>query len=350
MAGYQHRLFITLAVLLYFTALHNTTVGEKQLVHLNITCEQNEIIFGTSDLSWQMNSPTWYGLGSKCHSLCPVQCTCITNINYITRNCSDGVIVETTIPYPFNVSNYLSWSDSILHGINSKAFEKFAHALYGLDLRNVSLQYLHVGAFDGIEFLKLLALDYNNLKKIDTTIFSDLVDLEYLDLSYNSIHNIAPGSFKNLSKLAWLYLSNNRLTRILPVALAALVKLDLSNNHLADISHGTFNNLGNLRAIDFSDNRLINLEPGVFKGLTSLVYIYLDNNNLTEISPNTFNNLTGLEDLILSHNQLTRIVPGTFINLPALFQLDLSNNLLTSLLPDTLFWELDGILIIHFRQ
>lgn len=139
--------------------------------------------------------------------------------------------------------------------------------------------------------------------------FADYPDLVELELSGNHIVNVTDGTFANLSQL---------------------VNLSLSANQLSHIPEGAFRGLVSLHFLQLSNNdfqKLAAVIPSLLP-LSSLRHLALNENTLGSVSANDFALLddSTLETLELSNCDLKYIDPGALLPLKNLKKLVLSEN------------------------
>lgn len=70
------------------------------------------------------------------------------------------------------------------------------------------------GAFNGLHNVEDLFLWANELSIISCDMFLGLESVKSLNLNNNDIRNIEPGAFANMKKLEGLYIPNNELTTV----------------------------------------------------------------------------------------------------------------------------------------
>ena len=94
-----------------------------------------------------------------------------------------------------------------------------------------------------------------------------------------------------------------------PIAetISTLAYLDLTANHMVELSSDTFKGLQSLVELQLSSNHLTQLKLGLFDDLTNLRTLNLDNNRLTSIKTGTFTKLISLNRLYMHENHLSII-------------------------------------------
>ena len=146
------------------------------------------------------------------------------------------------------------------------------------------LQELGGAVFRGPQLRRLTSLSLTNcrLQRLADTAFSPLTAITEINLSNNNLTTLSPRVtrisgpsgpsnstmtiyqlFRTTVKLEQLILSGNQLTQLVPYQfppLAALQKLDLSHNILAEVSRKSLLNLGqSVRTLDLRGNLLASL-------------------------------------------------------------------------------------------
>lgn len=194
----------------------------------------------------------------------------------------------------------------------------------------------------GLERLKRLDMQLNNLHRLPPGFFCPLKNLVHIDLSFNAIKDLSllgisrakdiKEEFRCPIPAQSLALRHNGLVTATPRSLAGLAAslrhLDLSHNQIDVLVEATFDGLSSLETIDISHNNLAALPPKIFAATPHLRTLILDNNTLGTIDLDVFANLTQLQSLNMSGNNLDEnwIRPGIFSSLHNLVVLDLSAN------------------------
>eukprot|EP01135_Chromosphaera_perkinsii_P010565 Nk52_evm3s2171 gene=Nk52_evmTU3s2171 len=158
-----------------------------------------------------------------------------------------------------------------------------------------------------------------------------------VDLSNGLLKQITSGSFSGLNELKTLTLNYNQIVSIELSNLPKLESISMKNNSLTSISTSTFSGLPLLKTVDFSHNQIGS--NVVFPDVPSLVTLKLAYNNIqvfnSALSASRRRRATAnvlIEDLDLSNNGIVYFGNNTLDSWAHLKYLDISNNKLTSLL------------------
>lgn len=169
--------------------------------------------------------------------------------------------------------------------------------------------------YDEQGYLIELDLSQSNMLQLPEEL-GELAHLQRLNLSNNHLTQISLEVLGKLSNLKRLDLHKNQLTYVPPelVQLATLQHLDLHKNQLTHIP-SELGQLSNLQHLDLYDNQLTQIPPELGQ-LSNLQNLDLSDNQLTQIPPELAQ-LTDLRNLQLHKNQLTQIPPelGQLTNL-----------------------------------
>ena len=79
-----------------------------------------------------------------------------------------------------------------------------------------------------------------------------------------------------------------------------LVNISLSNNHISDITPGTFQDQKKLTYLDLSYNNLTSINGTMWEGLDSVETIRLTGNDIKTIGTNGFSHLPELKTIVIS--------------------------------------------------
>ncbi|XP_019639809.1 PREDICTED: LOW QUALITY PROTEIN: toll-like receptor 4 [Branchiostoma belcheri] len=188
--------------------------------------------------------------------------------------------------------------------------------------------------------ITVLDLQHNRLGRF--TLPLCIASLRYLDLSNNELDDF----FVDLqlyiceqSVIETLRLDNNGITDIqegLPEKIKRKLKtLTLSHNQIQRIETGQLTWSDQLEHLDLSHNEINTVMPSAFRGLSRLQFLDLSNNKLKNISKSTFEGLGNLTHLNLEANRIA-VIGDAFQRLYGLRYLDLRSNRLAVLNQTTL--------------
>ncbi|TNN56769.1 Mimecan [Liparis tanakae] len=126
---------------------------------------------------------------------------------------------------------------------------------------------------------------FNQIKKIRTKDFADIVTLKRIDLTGNLISEIEDGSFSKLPLLEELSLSENRLVK-LPMLPAKLKVFNANFNRLRTkgVKANAFKKMTMLTNLYLADNQM-EAVPHIPE---SVRILHLQNNNITDVNIDTF--------------------------------------------------------------
>ena len=122
------------------------------------------------------------------------------------------------------------------------------------------------GTWNSSNFLTALAIQWNNLTKINTETFENLRWLRVLRLDHNRISEIEDNAWQETPRLEKLILSHNRLTYIevnIFTGLRLLRYLYLDHNSIYEMQSGAFG-LTRMYVLDLRYNSLSTLEWNAF--------------------------------------------------------------------------------------
>ncbi|KAI1292097.1 Chaoptin [Halotydeus destructor] len=211
-----------------------------------------------------------------------------------------------------------------------------------LDVSHNHLSRISVAFMDNIcPELRLLHLNHNRLTLMPVFALSQCEALQILSLSGNAITGLFQGSVPPnetimtsslLPELQVLDLSLNHIANISLVfrfPMAKLRLLDLSSNRIEHLQVEAFANLGSLEILNLSGNKLNQLDNfnSAIKCLgvaASLRQLDLTDNYLSRVEQ--VNSCDHLEELNVSGNELFELHEDTFSGLKHLRRLDLSSN------------------------
>ncbi|BFZ13450.1 hypothetical protein BsWGS_16489 [Bradybaena similaris] len=207
----------------------------------------------------------------------------------------------------FHALEVLYLSQNNLKTISASFFNSFKGTLTDLTLKAAGLSEVPAG-LSSLKNLAILDFSENNLNESEINKLLAIPALSNLSsLSLKSVGVINNLNFSGLENLTTIYLDGNnisdatvvslppsvtdlRLSRnnlssvpTLVSVLTKLVSLDLSNNHITNITDTTFANLTLLDSLYLQDNPISTISPTAFASLKSLQTLYIQNTNLSEI-------------------------------------------------------------------
>ncbi|XP_030850977.1 LOW QUALITY PROTEIN: slit homolog 2 protein-like [Strongylocentrotus purpuratus] len=162
------------------------------------------------------------------------------------------------------------------------------------DIEQLTIEKGSVGAFpedffDPLRDSSLSVLDFNSndLSSLYSLVFSNLTKLIQFSFTYNNlpIDEIQPDFFEGMKALRVLIINYNQVRQVNPHNQTWTVDLSefyLSGNLLTEISASVFLGLGNLTFLDMSSNKYLSfLELTAFSGLDNIQTIYLTESRIT---------------------------------------------------------------------
>ena len=119
-----------------------------------------------------------------------------------------------------------------------------------LDLSSVVIDGFTIDAFKNLNYITALYMYLAQLKKLPSSLFSEMTNLQYLYLNNNNQLTSLPADiFQGLTNLQELYLDSNQLT---------------------SLDAGIFQGLTNLQRLYLNNNQLTSLDAGIFLGMRKL--------------------------------------------------------------------------------
>jgi Leucine-rich repeat (LRR) protein len=202
--------------------------------------------------------------------------------------------------------------------VENKAFVNLPN-LTALRLNDNDIGEVKKGVFNELP-IKVLSLQRNAIKKIDSGAFDDMPNLYKIKLNSNRLKSWDSAWFKNCPKLTELYFRRNRLNH-LPASAFANIK----GTHLVDGE----------RVMDtkifLSKNKLGTITPESFYNLEAISQLYLDRNNITEVPGGAFRDLKEIHVIYLARNKIDEVKDNAFPKVRSIGILDFSSNLLECL-------------------
>lgn len=175
------------------------------------------------------------------------------------------------------------------------------------------------------------------------------VDTQVLLLQSNNISSIS-FELQSLTNLTELDLSQNHITQVTSLDLSSLthlVTLYLEENRIEVLPDCGLRNLSSLEELYINHNQIRTIEAQAFSGLTSLLRLHLNSNCLEAIDGRWFDSLPALEILMLGNNPVLVLEEGSFQSLPRLHSLVLASMGLQSVSPSA-FTGLDCLESLSF--
>ncbi|KAL8600037.1 hypothetical protein ACOMHN_039270 [Nucella lapillus] len=185
------------------------------------------------------------------------------------------------------------------------------HFLERLELDRNDITELGKHTLKGTEHnIQILRLDENPISVLHKDTFQDHMNLQELILDNTRLGGRLHGDmFQGISKtLKKLSISEAGLTSSDLSALSTITTLEdlvISRNIIADIPHGTFSRMHNLKKLNMSLNHIHNLPGASFRGLEDLLEsVDLHGNLLSTVSGCVFDGFQNLRKLHLQNNPL----------------------------------------------
>jgi len=192
----------------------------------------------------------------------------------------------------------------------------------------------------GLPSLIHLNLRVNLLENVEPGIFIYTRNLKELDLGENSIREINSSAFLGLEKIRILRLDRNELRRVPVVfsnrsnnfgqpsvnlaSLTQLVELFIGMNPIDSLEKNAFTALINLAVLDLKGCHLNFIEPDAFRGLSQLRKLILSDNNLKTVPSAAFGPLRQLEILKIGRNPISSLGAYAFSALRLLKVMEMS--------------------------
>lgn len=195
--------------------------------------------------------------------------------------------------------------------------------------------------------LRVLHMDHNRLRRLDTNSFRGMRFIRRLYFSDNQIADVGRGTFGSVTRVGTVDLARNfikkidfqmfhqlqyvevphsvllvlhvtsyvPLTFVLKVIFipAVLQLIDVSENLVTEVHKLAFKDLYLVR-INLSHNAIEKIEAGAFENCANVTFLDLSHNKLQNISRTAFDANTYATELDVSYNQLTDLsqVRGRF--------------------------------------
>ncbi|XP_041987226.1 protein artichoke-like [Aricia agestis] len=220
----------------------------------------------------------------------------------------------------------LTLADNLIKTLAEDEFEE-AHSLEHLDIANNQLVSLN-GSLRSLVSLRYLNLTGNHLPEFSLQEIKGLTKLSLIDLSYNKITQITGNlqeDFYNDTKVLELRLDHNYIHTLGSVlkGLHGLMRLNLSNNQLQQVSSDDLIGLDRLELLDVSYNHITSFLTSK-RCLPSLEELIAHHNNVTILDKNlhglpslctadfSYNNIKSVNQMVVSKSSCTiNRVPST---------------------------------------
>ncbi|CAK1554943.1 unnamed protein product [Leptosia nina] len=195
------------------------------------------------------------------------------------------------------------------------------------------IEFLAEDDFAEAEILADLDIAYNQLQALNGSLRS-LKSLRYLNLTHNSFTEFSLQEIKGLKRLSVIDLSHNKISYItgnmenLVDVETRVLELRLDHNNLLNLG-GALMGLHGLLRLNLSNNQIQQISPDDLIGLEELRLLDVSYNRITTLEETSKTFLPYLEDLIAHHNNITSL-DKDFHGLPSLCTADLSYNKIQS--------------------
>jgi len=182
------------------------------------------------------------------------------SILYLDHNLLNSIPIQALYNATGLYELYLSYNN--ISYLPSYAFG-FSHRLTRLDLSHNQISLIdnltfqrHPNAFAGPFLIDYLDLSYNQLKILETNIFSYLVNLRLLNLQHNQIYTLSAHVWTGLYRLKYLDLSHNYLENFTQVFYSSYLNelnhLKMTSNNISQLGSCEFLSLKSLNKLNLS--------------------------------------------------------------------------------------------------
>ncbi len=286
--------------------LYNTTSRGFYRTHWNLSVVPDDIPGEAREVFLHHNRITHLPLGVFSHL---TECYILHLENNEISQVHQGALDFLNNLHTLNlVRNKMSYIGPVWRGLNN---------LKWLYIQWNQISQIEDRAFHSLHLLERLVLDQNYIRRIGLRTFEGLGNLVQLFLYHNQISAIEDGAFANLGKLEVLYLHENRISRVekgMWRGLDSLRDLHLFQNHISHIQESAFDSVSNLHELYLGHNTISDIN-WVSRNLQNLRLIDLESNQISNIQHETFNHHS-LSNIFLHNNYFTSLDPDFFINLP----------------------------------
>ncbi|KAG5681033.1 hypothetical protein PVAND_010499 [Polypedilum vanderplanki] len=153
-----------------------------------------------------------------------------------------------------NMEKIMILSSTGFQILNNSYFDKKISLVL---LKNTDLEVIGINAFNELNNLKILSLNYNKITTIHKSAFRDLVKMEKIEMVSNNIETLDPDIFENNVNLKLVLLYHNKI-KVIPTQLFSrnvnIETLQLQNNSISQIEKNFHKTLEKLTKADFSSN------------------------------------------------------------------------------------------------
>uniref|UniRef100_A0A336KGJ0 CSON009823 protein n=1 Tax=Culicoides sonorensis TaxID=179676 RepID=A0A336KGJ0_CULSO len=228
-----------------------------------------------------------------------------------------------------------------------------------LRIHDCQLDELYWEIFDGLEQLKHLSLEHNQIKIVPSFAFfgamhiktlslarneildlnyralAGLLDLEELDLSYNNMTKLSELSFPPFPKLETIDMRHNPIKFIFPMTFAVMnsTKILFLGDEITalDLNHeDNFEQLTELKELKITNVTAESINVESLKGLVALEKLTMKG-KLKRVEFDAFSDKPNLKELILSECSIQEISMDTLFGIQSLEIIDLSKNMLETI-------------------
>ncbi|XP_061704893.1 protein toll-like [Cydia pomonella] len=204
---------------------------------------------------------------------------------------------------------------------------------------------------------KTMALIFQNTKNLsgyfDRKHFAGLQDLTKLLLSINGNTQLPDNLFMDINNLTWLNIRSNSiyLSENLLKPLERLETLEISHNHMTNISSNMFSHLSFLRKLSLWQSNVTWFSKDFFTGVNVLEELDLSSNGLNELPASIFKPLRKLKKLTLFSNKFSSLPRNLFKSNRELETVIILNNDVTlKELPRYLFGSLTNLKQVYIQR
>ena len=303
--------------------INNTSKNEEYLKEIIYIIQYQEestlnITFSILDRIYQDNK---YNFNYKVGARKGTSSSLVLNINkkligIDTVKVINNYSMGTFLNYPlkeFIQSNCYTNVETLIKDFNQKYNSSIEDTK--VDNLNLSLKYIGNEGFKdlckiGLNGLKNVDLNNNNISDINELNIVRMDQLEYLNLGDNRISDLNIIGIINLNNLRQLFLYNNKIQDINFLGnanLENLMILNIGHNDISDISILEKANFKRLKELYLYENNISDINILKNVKLENLEIINLGGNRISDISVLQEVNYTGLKELYLYNNNISDI-------------------------------------------